>query len=326
VNSTNGQLTVPIGTSGEVSLGDEVLISVPADASHKELNLTIDKITNTQSLLTSNQVLVSPVFEVLKNFTENFSKPVTLTFNFDPASVKTNQTAAVFYYDESKKEWVKVEGGKMSGNRISVDVDHFTKYAVFAVDLPAETPPTDPKPAINFSDITGHWAGASIKQAVTAGIVSGYPDGTFKPSTTVTRAEFAVMLMNTLKPQGEGATLTFTDTAKIGAWAKKAVAQAVQSGIINGYADGSFRPGAAMTRSEMAAMIANALKLSIEVNASTQFADDKDIPIWAKGAVAALKETGIVEGTDANKFNPGAPTTRAEAVIVLLNMLQQINN
>jgi hypothetical protein len=326
VNSTNGQLTIPIGTSGEVSLGDEVLISIPADASLKELNLTIDKITNTQSLLTTNQVLLSPIFEVLKNFTENFSKPVTLSFNFDSASVKNNQTVAVFYYDESKQEWVKVEGGKMSGNRISVEVNHFTKYAVFAVDLAAEIPPTDSKPTINFSDITGHWAEASIKQAVTAGIISGYPDGTFMPSTTVTRAEFAVMLMNTLKPQGEGTTLTFTDTAKIGAWAQKAVAQAVQSGIINGYEDGSFRPSATMTRSEMAAMIANALKLSIEVNASTQFADDKDIPVWAKGAVAALKETGIVEGTGTNKFNPSAPTTRAEAVIVLLNMLQQINN
>ncbi|GGH18556.1 S-layer homology domain-containing protein [Paenibacillus segetis] len=50
------------------------------------------------------------------------------------------------------------------------------------------------------------------------------------------------MLMNTLKLQGEGASLAFTDTAKIGAWAQKAVTQAVSADIISGYPDDSFRP------------------------------------------------------------------------------------
>ncbi|MBB6674566.1 S-layer homology domain-containing protein [Cohnella nanjingensis] len=90
-------------------------------------------------------------------------------------------------------------------------------------------------------------------------IVTGYPDGTFKPNDRVSRAEFAVMLMYMLKPQTEGTALTLTDTSKIGAWAKKAVAQAVQAGIISGYPDGSFRPDADITRAEMAVMIARAL-------------------------------------------------------------------
>jgi hypothetical protein len=58
--------------------------------------------------------------------------------------------------------------------------------------------------------------------------------------------------------------LTFTDKAKIGAWAQKAVAQAVHAGIIKGYADGTFRPNAEITRSEMAVMMANVLGLPIE--------------------------------------------------------------
>jgi len=263
--------------------------------------------------------LASPVFEILKNFSENFSKPVTLTFAFDTKILKGNQKASVFYYDEEKKSWVEV-GGKVNGDHISVEVNHFTKYAVFAVGQSADVPI---KQIINFSDISGHWAEAGIKQAVSSGIVSGYPDGTFKPNATVTRSEFAVMLMNALKPQGEGAALTFADTAKIGAWAQKAVAQAVQAGIIKGYEDGSFRPDAEITRPEMAAMIANALGQSTEENTPTGFADDKDIPAWAKGAVAAMKKLGIIEGKGTNEFAPGDQTTRAEAVTVLLKMLAQ---
>ncbi|WP_081418950.1 S-layer homology domain-containing protein [Paenibacillus sp. Leaf72] len=52
----------------------------------------------------------------------------------------------------------------------------------------------------------------------------------------------------TLKPQDDGKALTFTDTTNISSWAHKAVGQALQAGIINGYEDGSFRPNAQITR------------------------------------------------------------------------------
>ncbi|KOY13211.1 S-layer homology domain-containing protein [Paenibacillus xylanivorans] len=66
------------------------------------------------------------------------------------------------------------------------------------------------------------------------------------------------MLMNALKPQSEGVVLSFTDEAKIDAWARTAVAQAVQAGIIAGYQDGAFHPNDQITRSEMAVMLAKA--------------------------------------------------------------------
>ncbi|WP_164472857.1 S-layer homology domain-containing protein [Cohnella candidum] len=320
VISTDGTLTLPAGKKGEVSLEDAVTISIPANATNKELKLTIDKVLDTQNLLKDKETLASPIFEILKNFPENFSNPVTLTFTFDPTSLKGNQKPVVFYYDEEKREWVKV-GGEVKGNKITVDVNHFTKYAVMAVDQADKPTTEDPAANVAFSDISGHWAEANIKQAISNGMVSGYPDGTFKPNHTVTRAEFAVMLMNALGQQGDGASLTFTDKAKIGAWAQKAVAQAVKAGIINGYEDGSFRPNAVITRSEMAVMITKALGQSTEATSVTGFADDKDIPAWAKGAVAAMKELGLVEGKGSNAYAPGDQTTRAEAVTVLLKML-----
>ncbi|MDQ6418454.1 S-layer homology domain-containing protein [Paenibacillus sp. LHD-117] len=316
VTSTDGKLTLPTGKTGEVSLGDEVTITVPVGATDQELKLTIEKVLETAPLLTNNDVLASPVFEILKNFSENFSKPVTLTFAFDPSKLSGNQTVAVFYYDETKKEWVEVPGGVVSGDQITVDVNHFTKYAVFAVGQGA---------TVNLSDISGHWSEANIKQAVSNGIVSGYPEGTFKPEKTVTRAEFAVMLMNALKPKGEEAALTFTDTAEIEAWAQKAVAQAVQAGWITGYEDGTFRPDAEITRAEMTAMIAKALGHSAGGGAATGFADDNDIPAWAKASVAYVKQAGIVQGKGSNTFAPSGHATRAEAVTVLLNMLAHLS-
>ncbi|MNU54336.1 Endo-1,4-beta-xylanase A precursor [compost metagenome] len=320
--STDGKLTLPAGRSGVVSLEDAVSVSVPAGAADRELRLTIGKVLNTGALLKGNEVLATPVYEIIKNFSENFSKPVTLSFSFNPASLN-GAKLSVFYYDEAKKEWVEV-GGKVDGNHIIAEVNHFTKFAVIAVsqtsDVSTTDPSTDTKPMIKLSDISGHWAEAYIKQAVDSGIVRGYQDGTFKPNQSVTRAEFAVMLMNTLMPQGEGAPLTFTDAGKISAWAKKAVAQAVQAGIIGGYEDGSFRPDAEITRSEMAAMVAKALGQSATSASSTGFADDKNIPAWAKSAVAALKQLAIIEGKGLNEFAPAATTTRAEAVTVLLKL------
>jgi len=323
VTSSDGTLTLLVGKSGEVSLGDGIKILVPAMATGKELKLTIEEVTDIRTLITNKDVLLSSVFEVLKNFAENFDKPVTLTFKFDPARLKNKEKPAVFYYDEAKKEWVKV-GGTVSGNIISVDVNHFTKYAVLAV-ADANPPATDGSATTkaSFSDIAAHWAEAGIKQAVSAGIVSGYPDGTFKPGRTVTRAEFAVMLMNALKPQGDGGALTFTDKAMIGSWAQKSIAQAAYAGIISGYEDGSFRPNAEITRAEMAKMVAKALGLIGGTTETSGFADDKDIPNWAKGAAATIKNLGIIEGKGANRFAPGDKTTRAEAVTVLLKMLEQ---
>ncbi|WP_130616198.1 S-layer homology domain-containing protein [Cohnella abietis] len=333
VRSKDGKITVPVGRAGEVSLNNEIEITIPANASKKHLELTIEKVLNTQGLLSNREILASSVFEILKNFTENFDKSVTITMLFDPLKLKSGQTVAIFYYDEVKKTWVKVEGGKISKDRISAEVNHFTKFAVLVVDektgLPVLEQSTDtttnPTTEVKFSDIAKHWAEASIKQAVISGIVKGYTDGTFRPNSTVTREEFAVMLMNALKPQGKGAELTFTDNAKIGIWSQIAIAQAVQAGIIKGNKDGSFRPKNEVTRAEMAVMIANALEQPIEENATTSFADDKAIPAWAKGSIAIVQQADIVQGKSGNKFYPQQSTTRAEAVSVILKLLKQLN-
>jgi hypothetical protein len=96
----------------------------------------------------------------------------------------------------------------------------------------------------------------------------------------------------------------------------------VQAGIVSGYEDASFRPDARITRAEMATMIAKALQVHLDTVAQTGFADDEDIPEWAKGAVDAIRKLGIVNGRDGNRFVPNDTATRAEAVVMLLRMLE----
>ncbi|QJD84674.1 S-layer homology domain-containing protein [Cohnella herbarum] len=195
--------------------GDAVTVSIPTGATDKELKLTITKLLDTQSLVTNKQVLATSIYEILKNFPENFGKPVTLTFVFDPASVKKDQRPAIFYYDEVKKVWVEVKGGKINGNRISVDVDHFTKFAVIVVDPTVVVPePEQPKEPtgidaeVKFGDIAGHWG---------------------------TRAEMAAMIANALRQPIEANAVTgFADDKDIRAWAKGSVAIVKQAGIIQG--------------------------------------------------------------------------------------------
>ncbi|MNE03710.1 Endo-1,4-beta-xylanase A precursor [compost metagenome] len=286
--TVDNKQTLPANIGGTARfMNNAVTITVPAGATEKPLTITVEKVLNPSQLVTSKDVLLSLV------------------------------------YDEVKKGWVEI-GGKVSNDQITAEIDQFAKVAVFAVNNKSvENPESEPVDNVDLklSDIAGHWAEASIQELAAKGIVSGYADGTFKPKGEVTRAEFAVMLARMLNMQGNGATLEFTDSASIGAWAKEGIAQAVQAGIVNGYGDSSFRPNARISRTEMVTMIANALGIVDNDKTRTAFADDADIPAWAKSAVAATVESGIVQGMSGNKFAPKQTATRAEAAVILLKAL-----
>ena len=314
INSTNGRLTLAAGQAGQVSLGDGITLTIPAGAMNQELKITIDPVKDSSDLLTNQAQLLSPVYELLKNVPQNFDKSVTLKMAFDGSGLRSNQRAELFYFDEQDKTWHSAGESSMEGKKIQVHVDHFTKFAVFAVDqpnVPAE---------VALNDIQGHWAEELIQQAVREGIVKGYADGSFKPNASVTRAEFTVMLMNTLQNDYTEAPLTFTDRSSIGAWAQTAVARAVQAGIIQGDSSGAFHPNDAVTRAEMAVMVANALQLKAESGTSSTFADNEQIPVWARAAVAGMQKSGLLNGKGLNIFAPRDNTTRAEAVKLLLSM------
>ena len=208
-----------------------------------------------------------------------------------------------------------------------------TKTYTLTIHRESSEPET---PSNDLTDLTGHWAENTIAQALLEGFVNGYPDGTFKPNNPITRAEFTVMLMNALTKQGqftedsvrpvETTLSTFIDQGQIGDWAQKAIAGAINEGMIQGYTDGQFRPNAHVTRAEMSVMIARALHLQLDSNIATSFNDDVDIPSWAKAAVEAIHKLGIVNGREQNMFVPNETATRAEATTMLLRLFNHVEN
>ncbi|MFZ7131960.1 MAG: S-layer homology domain-containing protein [Eubacteriales bacterium] len=108
-------------------------------------------------------------------------------------------------------------------------------------------------------DIVGEDSEEAVATLMALGVVNGYPDGTYKPERTVTRAEMTKLLV---EAQGygdlaAGATSTFPDVQ--GTWAESYVGFAASMGIVQGYPDGTFRPSQPMTVDEAMTMVIRAL-------------------------------------------------------------------
>lgn len=176
-----------------------------------------------------------------------------------------------------------------------------------------------------FSDVIGHWAADSIAKAVELGFIKGYPDYTFGPNDTVTREQFAVMLTRALSIESEDTSVDFTDRDLIATWAKPAVASVVKAGIIKGYDDGSFAPKTSVKRTELVVMVARAASIDLSASMVTSFTDDSSIPQWSKTAAASLHKLGIINGKGNGEFDPFAKTTRAEAVTIIMNLLNYLS-
>ena len=94
----------------------------------------------------------------------------------------------------------------------------------------------------NFADIQNHWAKTSIIATVRRNIFRGYPDGTFRPSASVTRAELAAIIYTAFAQQPSVRPgITFKDVPA-NHWAAKVIAAAYQAKFLSGYPDGLFNP------------------------------------------------------------------------------------
>ncbi|WP_230193390.1 MucBP domain-containing protein, partial [Paenibacillus sp. CECT 9249] len=113
------------------------------------------------------------------------------------------------------------------------------------------------KTSNSFTDIENErWSNKHISTMENAGIVTGYPDGTFKPEQFITRAEFAA-IASRFDKLDERTNDMFTDVA--GHWAEKYIASAANKGWIKGYPDNTFRPNQYITRAEAMAFINSVL-------------------------------------------------------------------
>ncbi|WP_223879819.1 bifunctional 2',3'-cyclic-nucleotide 2'-phosphodiesterase/3'-nucleotidase [Paenibacillus spiritus] len=195
-----------------------------------------------------------------------------------------------------------------------------------ASPTPSATPLPSPSAAPVFKDLAKvAWAQEAVSSLASQGIIKGVSGSDFAPLKEVTRAEFITMIVRALNLQPTGAA-SFKDV-KQGAWYTDAITAAVNAGIVKGSGSGKFEPSRAITREEMAIMIANALGDKLPaVNKTTalaDFADKSKIASYAQEAVAKLAQAGIVNGVDSDSFAPKGIANRAQAAVIVYRMLDQ---
>lgn len=179
------------------------------------------------------------------------------------------------------------------------------------------TQDTDPSaPAEDFTDITNHWAKASIEKLVSAGVIRGYGDGTFRPNASLTRAELCSVLAAYFGlPETESLDAGFTDCTAH--WAVRYINAAQAAGLVSGIGGGAFAPDRAVTRQEFVTILSRAAKLE---GGSADFTDREEIASWAEPHVAAAVAAGLITGYPDGSFRPNNGVTRAEMCTVLAQM------
>ncbi|MGE7751730.1 S-layer homology domain-containing protein [Lysinibacillus fusiformis] len=209
--------------------------------------------------------------------------------------------------------------------------------AAMVIPVATENVQAAPVTKTTFKDVPkSHWAYESIKQVAEKGLVTGYEDGTYKPSAQVTRAEFAMFLSRVFDSR-ERTTASFSDVSGTH-WASDAIQEGLALGFIKteDFANNKFEPNKPMTRGEMSRWLANGLAhenadygKAIEemVNSSLTLIP---IPEFYKGGVnkkdlpyiGVALGTGLLSGYEDFTFKPNGNTTRAEVATILIRFME----
>ncbi len=169
-----------------------------------------------------------------------------------------------------------------------------------------------------FDDATSGWYKPAVDFAQASGLMSGMGDNKFAPDVTTTRAMVAqVMYELADEPDVSDLTCPLSDVDST-AWYADAVIWAYNAGVVSGYEDGTFRPGRAITRQEMAVMFYGMLFGTDSILAEddiklalSAFKDGDTVASWAREAVAVCYISGIMVG-DNGSFKPTDLLSRAQ--------------
>ncbi|MFP4220688.1 MAG: WG repeat-containing protein [Phormidium sp.] len=186
----------------------------------------------------------------------------------------------------------------------------------------------------SFRDTSDHWGGDCISKLAAENALNGYPDGSFRPNHPVTRAEFAVLMLNSFpdvraRYQDEP---EFRDLSR-DHWAYSSIQTAYRKGIFVGYRDQTFRADQSITRIEALAILSTLIRrpshqryrergLAIPPNPQQVLAemvqDAQETPDWAQEAASAAAASFlIVDYPNGQRLRPQAASTRAEIAAFL---------
>lgn len=148
--------------------------------------------------------------------------------------------------------------------------------------------------------------------------ILGYPDGEFKPNRSLTRAELAAIVARLTENNELSTPLNYKDVPA-DYWAANYIKIATKHGYFNGFADGTFRPDAKVTRGELASVMTRFLKLDVSKSGELHFNDIDGY--WGADAIEGLYRNQFLSGYPDGSFKPKNPIIRSEAVTLINRML-----
>lgn len=154
----------------------------------------------------------------------------------------------------------------------------------------------------------------AVTELIKKGVIAGYPDGTFRPGDTISRAEACVIAAASMNPSDQdlagAAGKGFPDLSGY-EWAIKYINYGAAKGFISGYPDGTFRPGDQVTYNEMAAMLVRALGYQTADLSGT----------WPTNFISKAEELGILSGI---KYIGNAPAPRGDVALMDYSVVDKI--
>ncbi|MCA1040315.1 5'-nucleotidase C-terminal domain-containing protein [Bacillus infantis] len=196
--------------------------------------------------------------------------------------------------------------------------------ATAAVVTSAASPAASAAEVKKFPDVKeSHWAAKEIQALVSAGIIKGYEDGTFKPGQAIIRGQAAHLLAEALELPVPANLEVFSDVSKDSFYAKS-IAAAKEAGIFEG-AYGKFGLKDELTREQMASVLVRAFDLK-DNNTEVSFTDWDKIKEVHQEDVKILAQHGITIGMKDGSFDPASPVNRASFAAFLYRALENAKN
>lgn len=246
---------------------------------------------------------------------------VTVTVSHIPE----NRLVTAVLYDSSQRVIAEKTSAGGTGLRLEQALNQGTYYVRLTADRPITASMYRLEAAVEpiqdgFRDVAGSWARAEIADLAKRGIITGYGNYEFRPKANITRAEVTQIVAKAMNLEG-GAAISYSDMSAQH-WAYTAVSRAQQAGIVQGYADNTFRPDRPVTRAEMAVMLARAKKLQAEGNPAADPFLDVPAGHWAAASIQAMKAGGWLAGYPDGTFRPDQPATREEFAYLVHRMFR----
>jgi uncharacterized lipoprotein YddW (UPF0748 family) len=179
-----------------------------------------------------------------------------------------------------------------------------------------------------FSDIQNHWARLFITALAQRGIVSGLPNGTYRPDNSLTRAEFATIVANAFGTVSQKRQyVPFVDVPS-SYWAASAIKTAYEKAFISGFPDNTFRSANRITRVEVLVSLVAGLEIATKVKPDLLstlpqiYQDAAQIPGYGKNHVAIATSAGLVVSfPNVKLLNPNLAATRADVAVIIYQAL-----